>query len=51
MRADAMRLKALRALIDEGVSALDRGNYVQLEDSELDGFMRSLTPARRKRPR
>ncbi|MBA3396226.1 MAG: type II toxin-antitoxin system ParD family antitoxin [Deltaproteobacteria bacterium] len=50
-REDALRLKALRAMIGEGVAALDRGDYVEVEDSELDGFMRSLTPARRKRPR
>ena len=50
-REDALRLKALRAMIHDGVAALDRGDYVEIEDSELDGFMRSLTPARRKRAR
>ncbi len=46
---DALRLKALRAMIDKGVAALDRGDYDEVEDSELDGFMRSLTPARRNK--
>lgn len=50
-KEDALRLRALRAMIDEGLTALNRGDIVELDDSELDGFMKSLTPARRKRSR
>ncbi len=50
-KEDALRLKALRGMVDEGVAALDRGDFVELEDDALDGFMSSLTTARRKRSR
>jgi antitoxin ParD1/3/4 len=50
-REDALRLRALRALVDEGVAALDRGDFVDVDDDGLDAFMRSVTPARRHRRR
>lgn len=30
-REDALRLKALQARLDQGIAALDRGDYVELE--------------------
>jgi hypothetical protein len=46
---DAQRLRALRAMVDKGVAALDRGDFVEIDDLGLDAFMRSITPTRRRR--
>jgi antitoxin ParD1/3/4 len=40
---DALKLKALRAQIKAGVDALDRGDFVEVDDGELDGFLEGLT--------
>lgn len=50
---DALKLERLRALIDEGVDALERGDYIEVSDAELEGFMNDLaktasTPRRRR---
>jgi antitoxin ParD1/3/4 len=42
-REDALKLKALRAQIKAGVDALDRGDFVEVDDAELDGFLEGLT--------
>ena len=42
-REDALKLKALRAQIKAGVDALDRGDFVEPDDAELDGFLEGLT--------
>jgi antitoxin ParD1/3/4 len=34
---DALKLKALRAQIKAGVDALDRGDFVEVDDAELEG--------------
>jgi len=50
-REDALKLKALRVQIKAGVDALDRGDSVEVDDAELDGFLEGLTAASDKRPR
>jgi antitoxin ParD1/3/4 len=42
-REDALKLKALRAQIKAGVDALDRGDFVEVDDAALDGFLEALT--------
>lgn len=50
-REDGLKLKALRAQIKAGVDALDRGDFDELDDAELDGYLERLTTAAKKRPR
>jgi antitoxin ParD1/3/4 len=50
-REDALKLKALRAAIKQGLASLDRGDYDDVDDSQLEGYLDSLTVAGRKRPR
>ena len=42
-REDALKLKALRAQIKAGVDALDRGEFVEVDDGDLDGYLEGLT--------
>jgi antitoxin ParD1/3/4 len=42
-RQDVLKLEALRAQIQAGVDALERGDFIEIEDSDLDGYLRSLT--------
>jgi antitoxin ParD1/3/4 len=42
-REDTLKLKALRAQIKAGVDALDRGDFVEVDDAELDAFLEGLT--------
>ena len=42
-REDALRLEALRRQIDAGVEALDRGDFVELDDSELETYLAGLS--------
>jgi len=45
-REDALKLKVLRAQIKAGVDALDRGDFAEVDDAELDGFLDGLaTPS------
>jgi antitoxin ParD1/3/4 len=39
-REDALKLKALRARIKAGVDALDRGNFIEVDDADLAGFLK-----------
>ena len=50
-REDALKLKALRAQIKVGVDALDRGDFVEVDDAGLEGFLEELAKAPRKRVR
>ena len=38
-REDSLRLKALRAQIKAGVDALDRGDFVEVDDADLEGYL------------
>ena len=42
-KEDRLRLKALRAQIRAGVDALDRGDYAEVEDVDLEGYLERLT--------
>jgi antitoxin ParD1/3/4 len=48
-REDALKLDALRAQIQLGVAALDRGDAVEVDDGELEDFMSQLAAPPRKR--
>jgi antitoxin ParD1/3/4 len=44
-REDALKLKALRVQIKAGVDALERGDFVEVDDSDLDDYLEGLTGA------
>jgi antitoxin ParD1/3/4 len=44
-REDALKLKALRAQIKAGVEALDRGEYTEVADADLDRYLEDMTAA------
>ena len=50
-REDALKLKALPAQIKAGIDALDRGDFVEVDDAELDDYLEGLTAASDKRAR
>jgi antitoxin ParD1/3/4 len=50
-REDSLKLTALRAQIQAGVDALDRGDFVEVDESELDGYLEGLTAPPDKRAR
>ena len=51
-REDSLKLRALRAQIKAGTDALDRGDFTEVEDSDLEGYLERLTmPAAKKRAR
>ncbi|MDQ0471337.1 type II toxin-antitoxin system ParD family antitoxin [Labrys wisconsinensis] len=39
---DALKLDRLRLSIRAGVEALDRGDYIEVEDANLDAYLDSL---------
>jgi len=50
-REDSLKLKALRAQIKAGVDALDRGDFAEVEDADLEGYLERLTTPAAKRAR
>ncbi len=42
-REDMLKLKLLRAQIEAGVDALDRGDLVELDGAELEAYLVGLT--------
>lgn len=50
-REDALKLKALRTQLQAGVDALDRGEFVQIDESDLDAYVSRLVPTRSRRSR
>ena len=50
-REDTLKLRALRAQIKAGVDALDRGNFVEVDGADLDGYLEGLTLRSGKRAR
>ena len=50
-KEDGLRLKALRAQIRVGVDALDRGDFAEVEDADLQGYLEQLTTPATKRAR
>jgi len=41
-REDALKLEALRVHIDAGLAALQRGDFREVADDDLDGYLESL---------
>jgi antitoxin ParD1/3/4 len=41
-REDALKLKALRVQIKAGVDALERGEFTEVDDVDLEGYLESL---------
>ena len=50
-REDALKLKALRMQIKAGVDALDRGEFTEIADWDLDRYLEGLTASRGDRAR
>ena len=50
-REDRLRLKALRAQIKVGIDALERGDFAEVEEVDLEGYLERLTSAAKKRAR
>ena len=48
-REDSLKLKILRAQIKAGIDALDRGDFIEVDGADLDGYLERLTtPAARR---
>ncbi len=50
-REDALKLKALRSQIKAGTDALERGDFVEIDDADLENFLEKLTAAPAKSAR
>ncbi|HSL21256.1 MAG TPA: type II toxin-antitoxin system ParD family antitoxin [Vicinamibacterales bacterium] len=50
-REDALKLKALRAQLQAGVDALDRGEFVEIDEPDLGAYMARLVATRPRRRR
>jgi antitoxin ParD1/3/4 len=50
-REDELKLKALRTHIKAGIDALKRGEFVEINDADLEDYLEGLetSPERRKR--
>ena len=44
-REDALKLKALRAQVRAGLAALERGELVELDSADLEGYLEPLGTA------
>jgi antitoxin ParD1/3/4 len=44
-REDVLKLEALRAQIQAGVDALESGDFIEIEDADLEDYVRGLTDA------
>ena len=40
---DALKLKALRMQVKAGVDALERGDYIEIDEADLDNYLEGLT--------
>ncbi|HMN85657.1 MAG TPA: type II toxin-antitoxin system ParD family antitoxin [Bauldia sp.] len=43
---DRLKLERLRMAIGEGIAALDRGDYVEVDEDDLDAEIAALDPIR-----
>ncbi len=50
-REDALKLQALRAQLRAGVDALERGEFVQIDEPDLDSYVARLIATRSARGR
>ena len=44
-REDVLKLEALRAQIQAGTDALESGDFIEIEDADLEDYVRGLTGA------
>ena len=42
-REDALKLKALRMQIKAGIDALERGEFIEIDEADLEPYLRNLT--------
>lgn len=50
-REDALKLKMLRLQIKVGAEALERGEFIEIKDSDLEDYLNGLTASRTTDPR
>jgi antitoxin ParD1/3/4 len=50
-REDRLRLKALRAQIKAGTDALEQGDFAEIDDVDLEGYLERLTTPAAERAR
>jgi antitoxin ParD1/3/4 len=50
-KEDRVRLKALRAQIKVGIDAIDRGDFVEVDEVDLEAYLERLTSPAAKRAR
>ncbi|MGH9370444.1 MAG: type II toxin-antitoxin system ParD family antitoxin [Vicinamibacterales bacterium] len=50
-REDSLKLKALRAQIKAGTDALEGGDFTEIADADLEGYLERLTTPAAKRTR
>jgi antitoxin ParD1/3/4 len=50
-REDALKLKGLRVQLQAGVDALERGEFVQIEERDLNAYVSRLIPTWSRRRR
>jgi antitoxin ParD1/3/4 len=50
-REDALKVKALRAQLQAGIDALERGEFVQINEPDLAAYMTRLIAKRSRRGR
>ena len=48
-KENELKLKALRIQIRAGVEAIQRGDFAEIEESDLEDYLDRLTPHRRTR--
>jgi antitoxin ParD1/3/4 len=50
-REDDLKLKALRMQIKAGVDAIERGEFAEIDEANIDGYLEGLRVAPDKSPR
>jgi antitoxin ParD1/3/4 len=45
---DALKLDKLRVAIDQGIAALERGEYTEVADADLDAYLDELAAPERR---
>jgi antitoxin ParD1/3/4 len=47
-KEDSLKLRILRAQIKAGTDALERGDFTEIDDADLEGYLDRLTTSARK---
>jgi len=47
-REDELKLKALRIQIRAGIDAIKRGDFVEIEETDLEGYLERVTTLRQR---